>query len=85
MRPTPLSADNPPAPAAPGKAAREPRDRRSELVLTIGWALVLIKCAVVWWICRHVPSVRENIGAGWVIVPTLLFASLCTWVYVRRD
>lgn len=75
-------ADHPVAPASPGKPAREPRSRRSELVLALGWALVLLKCAAVWWACRHYPV---PFSAWWLILPTLLFASLCTWIYVRRD
>jgi hypothetical protein len=60
---------------------REPRSRRSELVLGIGWLLVLAKCVLVWWTC-HTYSVPVH--PAWVIIPTLLGAILCTVVYWRR-
>ncbi|MFH1498392.1 MAG: hypothetical protein ABII82_11255, partial [Verrucomicrobiota bacterium] len=28
----------------------EPRSRRSEWVLAVGWALIAIKCVAVWWV-----------------------------------
>lgn len=62
---------------------REPRSRRSELVLAVGWVLVLAKCSAIWWICRAYPEVK--IGPWWLIGPTLAFATLCTLVYWRRD
>lgn len=61
---------------------REPRSRRVELVLAIGWVLVLIKSVVVHWACQHY-GVPFN--AWWLIGPTLVFAALCTWLYWRRD
>ena len=63
---------------------REPRSRRSEWVLLVGWILVLAKCAAVWWLCRLYPD-RIKFGPGWIIVPSLMFATLCTVVYWRRD
>jgi hypothetical protein len=62
--------------------AREPRSRRLERVLAIGWMLVLAKCVAVYWACR-VYSVPFN--PWWLIGPTLAFATLCTWIYWRRD
>ena len=60
---------------------REPRSRRSELVLIGGWALVLLKCSLVWWACR---VYAVPINPWWVIVPTLLGAGTCTLLYWRR-
>lgn len=62
---------------------REPRSRRSELVLLGGWILIGVKSISVWWLCHAYPEVKVN--AWWVIGPTLLFASLCTVLYWRRD
>ncbi len=62
---------------------REPRSRRSERVLIIGWVLILLKSAAIWWTCHTYPEVRVN--PWWVIAPTLAFASLCTLLYWRRD
>jgi apolipoprotein N-acyltransferase len=61
--------------------APEPRSRRSEVILIGGWALVILKCALVWWLCN---TYSVPIHPGWVIVPTLLGAALCTALYWRR-
>lgn len=63
--------------------AREPRSRRSEIVLIVGWVLILAKCGAIWWICRVYPEVK--VGPWWLIGPTLAFATLCTVLYWRRD
>jgi hypothetical protein len=61
-------------------AVREPRRRnpRVERLLAVGWALIAVKCAALAWAyhLRWLP-----INPAWVIVPTLVFASLCTAVY----
>lgn len=62
---------------------REPRSRKLELVLVVCWALILLKCALVWWLCHAYPQIK--VGAWWIIGPTLAFATLCTFVYWRRD
>lgn len=62
---------------------REPRSRRSERVLLLGWVLIAAKSAGTWWICHAYPEVPVN--PWWIIAPTLLFASLCTLVYYFRD
>jgi hypothetical protein len=64
------------------KLPRESRSRRSELVLAMGWVLVLTKSLVVHWAC-HAYSVPFN--PWWLIGPTVVFAALCTWLYWRRD
>lgn len=61
--------------------AREPRSRRSELVLVVGWGLVLAKCVLAWWACR---TYSVPVHPAWIIVPTLLGAALCTALYWRR-
>ncbi len=61
---------------------REPRSRRAELVLAVGWMLVLAKCVAVHWVCR---AYAVPFDAWWIIGPTLAFAALCTWLYWRRD
>lgn len=61
---------------------REPRSQRSEVVLAIGWALILAKCGCVQWACS---AYAVPINPWWVIAPSLLFALICTWVYWRRD
>lgn len=61
---------------------REPRSRRSEAVLAIGWALIVAKCWCVHWLCT---AYAVPINPWWVIAPSLLFATICTWLYWRRD
>jgi hypothetical protein len=62
-------------------APREARSRRSEVLLAIGWVLIAAKwIAVSWLISRyHVP-----IHPAWIIAPTILFAGVCTAIYIRR-
>lgn len=61
---------------------KAPRNRRVERVLALCWVLIVVKSfAVVWIFDRyHVP-----VNPVWVIAPTVVFASLCTAVYLFRD
>ena len=61
---------------------REPRSRKLELVLAICWVLVLAKCVLIHWACRRY---QVPLSPWWIIGPSLAFASLCTFVYWRRD
>ncbi len=57
---------------------------RTRRFLEIGWLVIIAKClAVPWLISRW----QIPVHAGWVIVPTLLFAALITVVVVtwRRE
>ena len=51
-------------------------------MIAICWVLILLKSfAVVWLFDRyHVP-----VNPLWVIAPTVIFAALCTVVYLLRD
>lgn len=48
------------------------------------WAVILAKCALVWWAMVHwsVPM-----HPAWIVLPTLLFALLATgvWLVARDD
>jgi uncharacterized membrane protein YgcG len=59
-----------------------PRNRRVERLIAICWVVILLKSfAVVWLFNRyHVP-----INPLWVIAPTVIFAALCTAIYMLRD
>lgn len=61
---------------------REVRNRRSERWLIVGWVLILLKCAAMWWaiVTYHVP-----IHPLWLVGPTLLFGLLATALYIWRD
>lgn len=63
------------------KVVPEPRSRRSEWVLAIGWILIAIKCLAVWWVIR---AYAVPVHPGWVIFPTIGAAAVCTWLYWRR-
>ena len=62
--------------------ARTPRNTRVERLFAICWAVILVKSLVVVWLFSryHVP-----VNALWVIAPTIVFATLCTTVYLLRD
>lgn len=64
------------------RVRRTPRNRRVERVIAACWVLILAKSvAVVWLFDRyHVP-----VNPLWVIAPTIVFAALCTVVYLLRD
>lgn len=76
-----MSADLAFTPPLDPEPPREPRNRRSELVLLVGWVLVVLKCLLVWWACH---AYAVPVSPWWVIVPTLLGAALCTVLYWRR-
>jgi hypothetical protein len=61
---------------------KSPRNRRVERLLIAGWALIAVKSILVVWAVHrwHVPF-----NPLWVIVPTVMFATLCTAVYLWRE
>jgi hypothetical protein len=61
---------------------RTPRNRRVERLIALCWVLILMKSvAVVWLFDRY----RVPVNPLWVIAPTVVFAALCTAVYMLRD
>ncbi len=60
---------------------REPRSRRSERIIAAGWVLIGLKCWGVWWL---VQTYQVPFSAWWINGPTLAFAALITFVYLRR-
>jgi hypothetical protein len=61
---------------------RQPRNRKVERVLAICWLVIIAKSFAVLWLFNryHVP-----VNPLWVIAPTVVFAALCTAVYLLRD
>lgn len=80
-RPDPAAAEQAFVETVRPEPPREPRSRRSEVVLAVGWTLIAIKCVVVWWVIR---AYQVPVHPGWVIWPTLGAATVCTWLYWRR-
>jgi uncharacterized membrane protein YgcG len=61
---------------------RAPRNKRVERVIAICWVIILVKSfAVLWLFDRY----NVPVNALWVIAPTVVFAALCTVVYLLRD
>lgn len=58
------------------------RDRKFERLLWLFWAVILAKCAFIWWLMRHY---RIPFHPLWVVAPTLAFAGLIHLVYIWRD
>lgn len=52
---------------------------RMRWFLGLVWILILAKCALVWWAMTHwhVPM-----HPAWIVVPTLLFATLATGLWL---
>ena len=61
---------------------KAPRNLRGERILKIGWALIVAKSLLVVWLFDHY---HIPVNALWVIAPTVVFAVLCTAVYLLRD
>jgi hypothetical protein len=58
------------------------RDRRMERLMWWFWAVIVVKCALVWWAMRHFHVPFHPL---WVVAPTVLFAIVLTAVYAWRD
>lgn len=63
-------------------STKSPRNRRVERVIAVCWVIILIKSFAVIWLFDHY---RVPVNALWVVAPTIIFAALCTAVYLLRD
>ena len=63
------------------KEARAP-SRAVERLILVGWAIIIAKCFVVAW---AIERYAIPIQPGWVIVPTLFMAAICTALYYWKD
>jgi len=57
------------------------RNRKIDRLFVLGWILIFLKSAFVMW---AVPHYHIPFNAMWVVIPTLIFAALCTVVYYGR-
>ena len=56
--------------------------RAVERLILIAWAIIVTKCFIVAW---AIDRFSIPIHAGWVIVPTLFMAAICTALYYWKD
>ena len=61
---------------------KAPRNRRVERLFAICWVLIVLKSFAVIWLFDHY---HVPVSPLWVIAPTVVFASLCTALYMLRD
>lgn len=57
---------------------RTPRSRRMQWLLLTGWILIAAKSWLIIWAVEHY---HVPVNPFWVIVPTVIFAAVCTLVY----
>lgn len=60
----------------------EPRSRRAERLLLVGWLLIALKCWATFWVVHHYAM---PFNPWWIVAPTVAAAAACTWIYVRRN
>ena len=56
--------------------------RTVERLILIAWVIIVTKCFVVAW---AIDRYAIPIHPGWVIVPTLFMAAICTALYYWKD
>ena len=58
--------------------------RRVRWLMAVAWALIAVKCVVVWW---AIGRWSVPVHPLWVVAPTLVFAALATaiWATHRAD
>lgn len=60
---------------------RQP-SRAVERLILVAWAIIVGKCFVVAWAIDHYAI---PVQPGWVVVPTLFMAAICTALYYWKD
>lgn len=60
---------------------RQP-SRAVERLILVAWAIIVAKCFVVAW---AIERFAIPVQPGWVVVPTLFMAAICTALYYWRD
>lgn len=54
-------------------------ERLLRRIIVIGWILIAIKSALVWWACDYYALPFHPL---WIVGPTVAFGALCTGVYL---
>lgn len=54
------------------------RSRRAERWIAVGWALIALKSAAIFW---AVPRYHIPFSPWWVVAPTIAFAAVVTAIY----
>lgn len=49
--------------------------------MAVAWALIAVKCVVVWWAMIHWSVATHPL---WVVGPTLMFAALVTAIWLTH-
>lgn len=57
---------------------RVTRNPRTQKLLLFGWLVIAAKSALIIWAVHHY---HVPIDPMWVIVPTVIFAAVCTLIY----
>ena len=60
---------------------RQP-SRAVERLILVAWVIIIAKCLVVAWAIEHYAI---PVHPGWVVVPTLFMAAICTALYYWKD
>jgi hypothetical protein len=63
------------------KEERAP-SRSVERLILVAWLIIVSKCFIVSWAISHYAI---PVHPGWVVVPTLFMAAICTALYYWKD
>ena len=58
------------------------RSKRSEFWIVLGWFLIGLKTWGTFWL---VENYQMPFNSWWIVLPTLFAATVCTWIYLRRN
>ena len=55
--------------------------RRNRWFLGVAWAVIAVKCVLVWWAIAHW---RVPVHPLWIVVPTLVCAALASLLWITH-
>jgi hypothetical protein len=65
----------------PGHMSLAQGPKRVRWFMAVAWALIAVKCVVVWWAMIHWSVATHPL---WVVGPTLVFAALVTAIWLTH-